>query len=75
LLSQQKTAPAQERDLAVALRTRVELSKNDVNQKSRLDLERSIQILEVLVAAHPDRIEFGLELELSRAIQRELQID
>lgn len=75
LLSQQKTTPAQERDLAVALRTRVELSKNDVNQKSRLDLERSIRILEVLVGAHPDRIEFGQELELSRAIQRELQID
>jgi len=75
LLSQHKTTPAQQRDLAVALRTRVELSSNDANENSRPDTERSIRILEGRVGAHPDRIEFREELEQSRAIQRDLRVN
>lgn len=75
VLNKTKTTPAQQRDLAVALRTRAELSEKDADATARLDLEKSIEIFKSLVAAHPDRGEFAQELLQSQTILREKSVN
>lgn len=74
-LDKTKSTPAQQRDLAVALRTRAELSEKDADATARLDLEKSIEILKGLVRAHPDRVEFAQELLQSQTILRERSVN
>ena len=70
-----KATPSQQRDLAVAFRTRAELRDKDDRDAARPDLERSIEILSALVAGYPDRAEFGQELQRSQAMMRESQLN
>jgi serine/threonine protein kinase len=65
-INKEKATPSQQRDLAVALRTRATLRDEDSEALARNDLERSIEILSALVAAHPDRAEFAQELQQSK---------
>jgi len=73
-INKAKATPSQQRDLAVALRTRAGLRDKDTQSKASRDLstasqdlKRSIEILTALVAAYPDRAEFTQELEQSQA--------
>ena len=74
-INKAKSTPTQQRDLAVALRTRAELMNTDTQSVAIRDLERSIEILEALVAAHPDRPEFAQELQQSRATLKDKKLN
>lgn len=73
-LSDAQTTPSQQRDLAVALRTRAEVTESDGEANARQDLEKSVRILEELVAAHPDRPEYAQELERSQTVLSERRV-
>jgi tetratricopeptide (TPR) repeat protein len=75
VLNKTKTTPSQQRDLAVALRTRAELSEKDADATALLDLENSLEILKGLVRAHPDRMEFAQELLQSQTTLRERSVN
>ena len=74
-LNDAQTTPDLKEDLAVALRTRAEVTESDGEANARQDLEKSVRILEELVAAHPDRPEYAQELERSQTVLSERRVN
>ncbi len=74
-LTDSQATPAQQRDLAIALRTRAEVTESDGEANARQDLEKSVRILEELISAHPDRPEYPQELERSQTVLRERRVN